>query len=38
MTYIGTDMENFDLWIAYGFIQLRSFLRNYELFHRLYGD
>jgi len=38
VTYIGTDMETFDLWIEYGFLQMRRFLSNYALFHRLYPE
>jgi hypothetical protein len=38
VSYIGTDLDCFDLWIEYGFLQLRRFLGNYEMFHRLYGE
>ena len=38
MSYIATDLDCFDLWIEYGFLQMRSFLRNYDWFHRYYGE
>ena len=38
VSFIETDLDCFDLWIEYGFLQLRRFLSNYERFHRLYGD
>ena len=37
MTYIGTDMDTFDLWVEWGLLQLRWFLGRYDTFHRLYG-
>jgi len=38
VTFIETDLDCFDLWIEYGFLMLRRYLRDYDLFHRLYGD
>jgi len=38
LSYIGTDLDCFDLWVEYGLLQLRRHLTNYAWFHRLYGD
>ena len=38
MSFIETDLDCFDLWIEYGFLQLRRFLGNHDLFHRLYPE
>jgi hypothetical protein len=38
VTYIGSDLDFFDLWIEYGLIELMMFLGKHAEFKRLHGE